>query len=95
MGTLSVSHRWRPGTKLQMPLSPAVTLQVPTHFMGADSRVWAWRERDEEESPENKLHQPLTSLLGSLLCPVVDALLFTSFSETVQISVEFLPNFFG
>lgn len=61
-------------------------------------RQWALGmegERDaKEESIRDKLRQPLTSLPGSLLCPVVNTWLFMSVPETVQVSVELLPNFF-
>lgn len=47
-------------------------------------------ERDEEEGTKDK--PPTTKFIfsDSLLCPVVN-ILFMSFSETVQVSVEFLP----
>lgn len=44
-------------------------------------------------STKDQFRQPPTSLQRSL-CAVVKTLFFMSFSEIVQVSVEFVPNFF-
>ena len=82
-------------SKVTNATSPAVTAQEPTHFTGADSRArHGGRRVRRRVRPEDTLQQPLNSLLGSLFCPGVKALLFAAFPGTVQIAVEFLPNFF-